>query len=202
MTYCTGRMPCIPHYEPRGCPMLGKCDRYIGNHPPAGDVWQTSPAGLVSATACRSVAECVRANTPTLAEVIAGGGREQMAAFIEANIVGLAGFCNLGASITPAQIQMTTEMILGEFGNLTIADVNLIFRRAKMGEWGVFFGRLDGQMILSWCAQYLNERCDYCAVQSENDANAVRAGYSAALGDKFLGKVAAELAENKNVKKL
>lgn len=108
----------------------------------------------------------VVAGTPTLGEVVHSGGGEKMAAFVELNLASLASFCNLSGSINPGQIQTTVHMILQEFGNLTIADVNLIFRRAKMGEYGPFYGRLDGQMILSWFNQYLDERCEYFAERS------------------------------------
>lgn len=101
-----------------------------------------------------------------MGEVIAAGGEAKMSAFVEMNIALLAVFCNLSNSITPSQVQMTAQMILSEFGNLTIADVNLIFKRAKMGEYGEFYGRLDGQMILSWFGKYLDERCQIAVERS------------------------------------
>lgn len=126
---------------------------------------------LCVATKCRSVKAAVEAGTPMLGEVVHAGGEGQMLAFIEGNIIALAVFCNLPkGSITPSQIQTTADMILAEFGNLTIADVNLVFRRAKMGEYGPFYGRLDGQMILSWFGQYLDERCEYFAERSQAES--------------------------------
>lgn len=137
---------------------------------------QTSPVELVLATNYRSVQAAIAACTPSIGEVIASGGTGQMTAFVEANIVRLAMFCNLGNSITPSQTQATAQMIISEFGNLTIADVNLIFKRAKMGEYGEFYGRLDGQMILSWCGKYLDERCSIAADQSVADAGKFKGG--------------------------
>ncbi len=116
-------------------------------------------------------------NTPALGEVVAAHGQSQMMAFVETNIAQLALFCNLGASINPDQIQATARMIVEEFGNLTIADVNLIFRRAKLGGWGELYGRLDGQRILSWFGKYLDERCEYCAEQSQSGARGFKGDY-------------------------
>lgn len=68
-------------------------------------------------------------------------------------------------------------MIVEEFGNLTVADVNLIFRRAKLGKYGSFYGRLDGQMLLTWFGEYFDERIKICALKSENEAAAYKGDF-------------------------
>lgn len=134
------------------------------------NISQTSPAELALATNCRSVQAAIAAGTPSIGEVVNTGGAEQISAFIELNITMLAKFCNLGNSIKDMQIPMTADLVMSEFGNLTIADVNLIFRRAKLGQYGEFYGRLDGQMILMWCGKYLDERCEAEAERSRVEA--------------------------------
>lgn len=62
-----------------------------------------------------------------------------------------------------AQIHDTCQMILDDFWALNSADVNLVMSRAKRGFYGQLFGRIDGQIIYQWFAQYFDERCEACA---------------------------------------
>lgn len=121
-------------------------------------------------TKCRSIAECHAAGTPTIGEIVRAGEGEKIATFIELNIAALAVFCNLGNSITAQQMSPTIDLIMSEYGFLTIADVNLIFRMAKLGQWSEMYGRLDGQMILIWFGKYAEERCNYFAEKSIQEA--------------------------------
>lgn len=89
------------------------------------------------------------------------------------NIALLAAFCNLANSIKPEQARTTAELILSEYPNLTIADINYVFKRAKMGQYGEFYSRLDGQMILKWLGEYFDERCCFFAERSINEANSM-----------------------------
>jgi hypothetical protein len=69
---------------------------------------------------------------------------------------------------------MTAELIVEEFRNLTVSDVILIFRRAMLGQWGEFYGRLDGQMILGWFGKYFDERCEAAALLSEQEGHQLK----------------------------
>ena len=41
---------------------------------------------------------------------------------------------------------------------MNLADINLIFKRIKKGEFGQLYTELDGVKILSWFEKYANER--------------------------------------------
>jgi hypothetical protein len=114
----------------------------------------------------RDLPIAVNADTPAIGLIATETGQISVISWVAGHIVGLAGFLNLGASISESQTRETAALIVEEFGNLTLSDVALIFRRAKLGAWGEFYGRLDGQMILSWCRKYFDERCEYCAQKS------------------------------------
>jgi len=62
--------------------------------------------------------------------------------------------------MNPKQINATAEMIADEFNKLTLADVYLVFKRAKAGVYGELYDRIDGQIILSWFRKHLNERLE------------------------------------------
>ncbi len=131
---------------------------------------QTSPAGLCKLTNCNSIEKAIDANTPTLGQLAKYVGDEKPLAFIEMNIALLAVFCNLSNSIKPEQAKMTAELILSEYPNLTIADVNYVFKKAKMGQYGDLYHRLDGQMILKWLGEYFEDRCNVYAERSIKEA--------------------------------
>lgn len=73
--------------------------------------------------------------------------------------------------MTDAQTLITAELIIQEYPNITLADITVIFRMAKLGKWGEFYGRLDGQMILSWVDKYFEDRCNWFAEKSISEAN-------------------------------
>lgn len=95
---------------------------------------------------------------PSLASMYKEFGEVKVIAYIKLWIADLAEFLNVGQNMTKTQIEATAKMIYSEFHYLNIADINLIFKRGKMGDYGQIF-RLDGQIILNWFREYNNERC-------------------------------------------
>ena len=69
------------------------------------------------------------------------------------------------------QTQETAILIVETYPSLTIADINLIFKRAKLGKFGQFYDRLDGQLILGWIDTYFDERCQSAANISMREAD-------------------------------
>ena len=78
-------------------------------------------------------------------------------------ISNLQRFLNVSAKMDAAQMYETCRMILDDFWALNCADVNLVMSRAKRGFYGQLFGRIDGQIIYLWFAEYFEERCEACA---------------------------------------
>jgi hypothetical protein len=78
-------------------------------------------------------------------------------------ISNLQRFLNVSTKMDAAQMYETCRMILDDFWVLNCADVNLVMSRAKRGFYGQLFGRIDGQIIYQWFAEYFEERCEACA---------------------------------------
>ncbi len=129
--------------------------------PTSSDAWAAANKVMY-----RSIRECVEAQTPTIGEIVHFQGPDQIGAYIEGNITSLCDFLNLRGTMNDAQLLTTAEIVISEFPNITIADINYIFRQAKIGRMGEFYGRIDGQMILSWFNRHFDERCVYCAEMS------------------------------------
>jgi hypothetical protein len=118
-----------------------------------------------------SVPAAIETNTPSIALISKRFGEDFTQAYIEGWIVNLRDFLNVGKKMNDNQTQETAMMIMDLYYNITIADINLIFRKAKLGQWGQIYDRLDGQMILSWFEKYFSERCRTFADKSILEAD-------------------------------
>lgn len=92
-------------------------------------------------------------------------------AYIETWIVNISEFVNIGKNMNENQIYETAQMILDSYPYFTLADINLIFKKAKKGDFGQIYDRLDGQIIFSWFTKYNSLRCSESEEQSINQAN-------------------------------
>ena len=118
-----------------------------------------------------TVPAALESGTPSIAIINKKFGEDFTQAYIEGWIVHLREFLNIGKKMTDQQTQETAMMILDEYYNLTIADINIIFKRAKLGRWGQIYDRIDGQIILSWFDQYFRERCKAAQEKSIQEAD-------------------------------
>ena len=111
---------------------------------------------------CRKINDfpaILNSGLPSLVSIGKKFGDDFILAYIEGWIVNLREFVNVGKKMTDSQCQETAIYILDEYFNLSIADINLIFKNAKTGKYGPMYDHLDGQMILSWFDQHFNDRC-------------------------------------------
>ena len=92
-------------------------------------------------------------------------------AYIETWIVNISEFVNIGKNMNENQIYETAQMIMDSYPYFTLADINLIFKKAKKGDFGQIYDRLDGQIIFSWFTKYDSLRCLEAEEQSINQAN-------------------------------
>jgi hypothetical protein len=119
-------------------------------------------------------AKIFNADLPAISGIKKAYGADFTQAYIEAWIVNVCEFLNIGKNMNPNQIYDTAELIAEEFHYLTVADINLIFKRAKLGRYGQIFDRLDGQVILGWFRSYDHERTAEAEQESINEANRFR----------------------------
>lgn len=82
----------------------------------------------------------------------------------------LRGFLSVGKSMTDGQTIEAAILIVGTFPNLNIADINMVFKRIKLGRLGKIYDRLDGQVLLEMFDLYFTERCNEAADQSVAEA--------------------------------
>jgi hypothetical protein len=126
---------------------------------------------------CRNVntpAQVFGTNLPTMGTVkkVYGDGFAQ--AYIETWIVNVSEFINIGKNMNLNQVCETAQMILDDYPYFTLADINLVFKKAKKGDFGQIYDRLDGQIILSWFLKYNMIRCSEAEEQSISQANSFK----------------------------
>lgn len=106
---------------------------------------------------------CVDSGTPSLGQIRKAYDLDFALAYIELWIDNLNDFVNAARRMSPAQMQETAAILFQEYPYLNIADINLVFRRIKKGEFGQLFAEIDGIKILGWFSIYDQERRRICA---------------------------------------
>jgi len=109
---------------------------------------------------CNTPALCIESKAPALAVIRKEKGDTKARQAVELWISDLNDFLNISRKMSPQQIQQTATLIIQEFFYFNLADVNLIFTRAKKGQYGNFYESLDGPKIFSWFDQYDRERAE------------------------------------------
>lgn len=116
-----------------------------------------------------AIAESNRDKYPSLAVLRRDNGSKKIEAIIKLYLIDLCENVNLTRPLGDAQVENIAREIVAEYYNLTIADVHVIFRQAKTGEYGDFFGSLDMPKVMTWFREYFNNRCELGAELSENN---------------------------------
>lgn len=116
-----------------------------------------------------AIAETSQDKYPSLAVLRRDYGNEKIEAIIKLHLIDLCENVNLKRPLRGAQVDNIAREIVATYYALTIADVHVIFRKAKTGEYGEFYDSLDMPKVMSWFREYFNNRCELGADLSENN---------------------------------
>lgn len=114
------------------------------------------------------VADTNRDKYPSLAVLRRHYGNAKIEAVIKLHLIDLCENVNLKRPLRDAQVDNIAREIVAEYYSLTIADVHVIFRKAKTGEYGEFYESLDMPKVMSWFRDYFADRCTLAAQENEN----------------------------------
>lgn len=134
---------------------------YQSNLPAQQDQFavQFTPAKcLLAFNKVNSPALCMQSQAPTLGTIRKQYSDDFVIAYIALWIDNLNDFVNAARKMTPAQMEETAVILFQEYYYFNLADINLVFRKIKKGEFGKLFAELDGVKILSWFEEYSAER--------------------------------------------
>jgi hypothetical protein len=108
---------------------------------------------------------CLNSEVPSLATIRKQYSEDFITAYIALWIDNLNDFVNAPRKMSPAQMEETAVILYQEYHYFNLADINLVFRRIKKGEFGQLFADIDGVKILGWFDQYARERMRTAADQ-------------------------------------
>lgn len=94
-------------------------------------------------------------------------GRNWTIGYISMWLIDLNDFCNAKNKMSDAQIEFTSERICDTY-SLKVTDLTLFFRNVKEGKYGPFFENMSSEKVLSWLAEYFEERCEYGRTMSDS----------------------------------
>jgi hypothetical protein len=126
----------------------------------------------------KSIPDVFKTDYPTLGKVKRTYGAPFTEKYIAAWIVNVIDFFQVGKKMGEQQIIETAMMVVDDYWMLNLADVNLIFTRAKKGYFGELYDRLDGGTILGWFRAYLDERHEAAEHLSAREHEAYKRGNS------------------------
>lgn len=63
-------------------------------------------------------------------------------------------FYSTNGTMDAMQVVDTVNLIIDAYPHYTMYDFKLFFKLAKLGSYGEVYGRMDGQVILSWLRKY------------------------------------------------
>lgn len=79
-------------------------------------------------------------------------------------------FFNVKNGLTEDVLYDIADLILSEYKHLTMYDLGLCFKMAKIGRFGKVYERLDGGVVMDWICQYENLR-DKAIIRNAQDAH-------------------------------
>lgn len=137
-----------------------------------------SPTQFYKGIQVRTAKEAINSNLPSLAtlkrQLIAEQpekGAVIATAFITSIITDLVLSFNVGKQMTPAQVVDVVNYIQTDYYYLKPSELKYCFDKAKKGQYGKLYDRIDGAIIFEWIELYLEERLDAVITQNENQNN-------------------------------
>lgn len=117
----------------------------------------------------KTIADALKVDTPSIFQAKKTYGIKHIEAYIKVWLIDLNQSVNATRPLTEYQIDETAYMIVAEHYNLTIADINVIFKNAKTGKYGDLYGTISMDKILKWFEDYFNERGNIAGEMSRRE---------------------------------
>lgn len=100
-------------------------------------------------------------NAPTMFSLSKkeGSSKKHVIALLKLQLISLDAFLKQKDGLTQEEIDFIAEAIFQEHGMyLNFADINVVFRNAKMGKYGELYGQLSCPKIMQWFIKYDQEK--------------------------------------------
>lgn len=128
----------------------------------------------------RTIKQALQSDFSSIAKLKKNYGEIQSRALVADLIADVVEFLNVGKTMNPVQIAETTKMVELYFPHLNPADLKLCFNEMKLGRYGKFYDRIDGQVFLQAIEEYNQERMNVIeSINIDNHKELKKSGFQA-----------------------
>lgn len=113
---------------------------------------------LIDNVLVQKIEDALNADSPALSKIKKERGEIFTIELLEALIIDLVLFFNLGKQMNTSQTKETAKLIYEDFWMLKLEDLVLCFKNVKKGKYGKIESSLDGTKIYEWVNIYISER--------------------------------------------
>ncbi len=125
----------------------------------------------------RTPADALATHADSITTLCLAYGQEKVEANFRIQIATLQEYLGVKNKMSETFIDELVAEIVGEFKQLTMADVHVIMRRAKTGEYGEYYERLSIPKVMTWFRKYYEERIEVAVLQNEREAERIKNSY-------------------------
>jgi hypothetical protein len=119
----------------------------------------TSPIKYLQTLELTSVDQILKSESPSFALIKnQPNGKAIAQAMLSKLMIDFVNFLNIGKSMGENQIVETVKLMLQDYAVLKPDDFVLFFNRAKKGNYGKAYDRMDGMVIFEWLEMFMQER--------------------------------------------
>lgn len=163
-----------------------------------------TPAALsmaVREAGITTVRRSIESGFPSIGSIVRQLGYKETAALMVAHIARLETMLNVSRPMQPEAMAETAKTVIDtclESGiNINAADIEIVFKRARQGAYGAFYGGIGCADILGWFNSYISEKSEeyvqYNIEKSQQlDSGGERSYDRAKAKDREVHQVAAE----------
>lgn len=142
-----------------------------------GSLTTLTPSGLNAAfRGVQTVEQAIDTKADRIGALVRAYNPEKIAAIIKLQLIELNEVLQLNKPLTERSIDLIADEIIANYSQLTMADVYLIMRRARTGEYGQFYEAVNMPKVMSWFKAYFDERCDVSAMRSQRESESYKGG--------------------------
>ncbi len=103
-------------------------------------------------------------------QMIKVGGEKATTEAYAGAIIMACEFFNVKPPMTEFQAVQTAILLVEQYPHETFEDFIFCLKKAKLGEYGGIFNRIDGHVIFDWFRQYLDEKYQAVEDMKRNEA--------------------------------
>ncbi len=163
-----------------------------------------SPASLSQAVreaGVVTVRQSIESGFPSINKIVKELGYKETAVLMVAHIVKLETMLNVSRPMQPEAMAEVAKGVIDaclESGiNVNAADIEIVFKRARQGAYGAFYGGIGCQDVVGWFNDYISEKAEEYVQYNieklqEYDSGAERAYDRAKAKDREAHQAAAE----------